>query len=623
MFDTTKLDLKRILEVAEEDKLQLPDFQRDYVWGDVDVRSLVASVAKGYPVGSLLTLETGGSVQFKPRLLEGVPRKDVAPQELLLDGQQRITSLYQVLASPKAVVTKTPKNKQVHRFYYLDIKKTLESAADIEEAIVGVPATRILTSDFGRAVELDLSSRDKEFEQSMFPLNQSFDNRTWLYDWRDYWKAKGDDVGALERAFHGSVLENIERYQMPIIKLTRDNSREAICLVFEKVNVGGKRLDAFELVTAIFAGSSFDLREDWFGNKPENKVGRRERILGTVQPRNVLSKVANTDFLQACTLLETFDRRKQKEAQGATGKDLPQVSCKRDALLGLPLASYKKYADAVEEGFVEAGRFANEAKIIWHKDIPYPPLLMALAAVSARLGGAARTAAVTQKLRQWFWCVTLGELYGSSTETRVGRDLVDLVDWIEGRRSETRSIEEAIFQQDRLGTLRTRNSAAYKGLHALLMEKGCRDFITGRPTDVMTFFNDAIDIHHIFPRAWCKKQGISAAQYDSIINKTPLSKHSNIIVGGNAPSVYLAKIEKKQALSKDALNDILRTHLIDPSLLRADDFAAFYAARSEALSALVETAMGKPVVRESGSNEEETDIEDEEDLDDASMEESA
>ncbi len=69
MFDTTKEDLKDILRKVDEARLQLPDFQRDYVWGDEDVRSLIASIAKGFPVGALLTLETGGEVEFKPRVL--------------------------------------------------------------------------------------------------------------------------------------------------------------------------------------------------------------------------------------------------------------------------------------------------------------------------------------------------------------------------------------------------------------------------------------------------------------------------------------------------------------------------------------------------------------------------
>jgi len=95
MFDSTVENLKDILRKSYEGKLQLPDFQRDYVWDDDDVRKLIASIAKGFPVGALLTLETGSEIAFKPRLLAGVPDKVVVPEELLLDGQQRITSLFQ------------------------------------------------------------------------------------------------------------------------------------------------------------------------------------------------------------------------------------------------------------------------------------------------------------------------------------------------------------------------------------------------------------------------------------------------------------------------------------------------------------------------------------------------
>ena len=109
MFDTTKQNLKDLLRLVHKGRLQLPDFQRDYVWGDEDVRSLVASVAKGFPIGALLTLQTGGDVRFKPRLLASVPANDAAPDELLLDGQQRVTSLYQSTFSSEPVRTRTPR----------------------------------------------------------------------------------------------------------------------------------------------------------------------------------------------------------------------------------------------------------------------------------------------------------------------------------------------------------------------------------------------------------------------------------------------------------------------------------------------------------------------------------
>ena len=621
MFDTTKIDLKDILESIDQGKLQLPDFQRDYVWGDEDVKSLIASVAKGFPVGALLTLESGGEVHFKPRLLAGVEQKDIRPDELLLDGQQRMTSLFQATYSMRPVRTKTNRNTEVERYYYLDIKKAVGVAANIEDAIIGVPADRIVRTNFGKTIELDVSSQDAEFEQDLFPLNRVYDNRDWFYDWRDYWRHRGRDVQDLERDFYRGVIESIDRYKMPIIRLDRDNTREAICLVFEKVNVGGKKLDAFELVTAIYASDEYDLRKDWNGSQDPPMIGRRATMIGSPNRRDVLTKIASTDFLQACTLLHTREERLTKASQGVPSNDLPQISCRRDVLLGLPLDGYRRHADTVEQGFIEASNFLNELKIIWNRDVPYLPQVMALASTFAILGHSAETHAAKEKLAQWFWCVTFGELYGSATETRIARDVPELVEWISGGGGRPRSIEEALFQSERLRSLRIRLSAAYKGLHALLMKNGCLDFITGRPTDIMTFFVDSIDIHHVFPQDWCKKQGIPDNDFNSIINKTPLSKRSNIIIGGRAPSDYLRRIEVEQGLTSDSLDQILRTHQIEPEHLRNDDFQAFFQSRQNALASLVAAAMGKPVFEDQGSNEQEVEVQPE--VDELELEEVA
>jgi hypothetical protein len=603
MFDTTKEDLKDILRKVDDGKLQLPDFQRDYVWGDEDVRSLIASIGKGFPVGALLTLETGGEVQFKPRVLEGVAHMSASPSDLLLDGQQRMTSLYQAMYAKRPVRTKTSRGAFVDRLYYIHMNKAAQGTANIEDAIVGVPADRIIRTNFGKDIVLDVSRRELEFELDLFPLNHVFDSRDWFYDWRDYWKAKGRDVTELDRRFVKGFCEAIERYKMPIIRLEKSNTREAICVVFEKVNVGGKKLDAFELITAIYAAQKFDLREDWNGTSSPPTPGRRLRMIGTPNPRDVLKHIANTDFLQACTLLHTMGQRNEKVALGAKDGELPHVSCKRDALLGLPLSGYQKFAGQVEQGFVDAGIFLNELKIVWHRDVSYPPLIVGLACVFASLGKSANTAKAKQQLSQWYWSATLGELFGSSTESRLARDVPEIVSWIRDHNSKPRTLDDAVFQSKRFRELCSRQSAAYKGIHALLMQHGCKDFITGRAADVMTYFKDDIDIHHVFPQAWCKTKKIEKSVFDSIINKTPLSKLSNIEVGGRAPSIYLKRIEAKQGISSDDLDAILRTHLIEPTHLRADDFEAFYSARHRALADLVASAMQKPVVEELGTDE--------------------
>lgn len=620
MFDSTKDDLKDILKNADKGKIQLPDFQRSYVWADSDVRSLLASIAKGYPVGALLTLETGGVVNFKPRLLEGVAPKEIEPEELLLDGQQRITSLYQATWSRKPVRTRDDKGVEIERYYYLDLQAALASGDDLEDAIVAIPADRVIRKNFGRDVVTDLTTPEKEYENHLFPLNLVFDSNKWFLGWHKFWNGRGIDVLDMQERLNTEVLERFQSYEMPLIKLDKENSREAICLVFEKVNVGGKKLDAFELVTAIYAASSFDLREDWQGPHDKSHHGRRGRILDSQHKKGVLAEIASTDLLQACTLLHTLDNRLAKAAAGLTGKELPQVSCKREALLSLPLDAYRKYASPVEKGFIEAGAFLNEHKIIWYRDVPYPPQLVGLAAIFAHMGAAVQNAAAKEKLSRWFWSITAGEHYGSATETKLGRDVPQLIAWINGTGGVPQAVQEIQFVKDRLWTLRSRLSAAYKGIHALMMRQGCRDFISGKPTDIMTFFNDRIDIHHVFPKAWCKKQGIHPKVYNSILNKTPLSKKSNILISGHAPSVYLRHIEEKQGLTAAQIDDLLRSHLIEPSFLRADDFHGFMKWRLDVLADLVGGAMGKAVMAAAATDEGDVagadDEEDDEDDDD-------
>lgn len=170
--------------------------------------------------------------------------------------------------------------------------------------------------------------------------------------------------------------------------------------------------------------------------------------------------------------------------------------------------------------------------------------------------------------------------------------------WLKGGPEPT-TVSETIFRADRLKTMRMRLSAAYKGINALLMKEGAQDFRSGQHFDHTVFFGENVDIHHIFPQDWCKKQGINPSAYDSIINKTPLSFRTNRIIGGVAPSEYLVKLESgdKQtpAIERERLDAYLRSHLIDPTIIRRDDFEAFMADRQKRLLRLIEQATGKAV----------------------------
>ena len=188
----------------------------------------------------------------------------------------------------------------------------------------------------------------------------------------------------------------------------------------------------------------------------------------------------------------------------------------------------------------------------------------------------------------------MGELYGGANETRFAMDMQDVVAWIDGG-AEPRTVRDANFAPARLLSLQSRLAAAYKGLGALLMKHGGRDFISGTPIDLNSYFNNAIDIHHIFPRAWCEKKTLPREKWNSVINKAPLAAGTNRFISGDAPSVYLGRIQKAKEVNPASLDEFLASHIIPVPQLRGDDFEGFIRLRAVALLNLIEHATGKAV----------------------------
>ncbi|MCA9093328.1 MAG: DUF262 domain-containing protein [Planctomycetaceae bacterium] len=609
-FKTNPVPLASLLRQCEEGKIQLPDFQRSWVWAEDRIQSLISSISNAFPIGALMTLESKpGETVFAHRPVQGAPpaASNTPPQELLLDGQQRMTSLFQTCLRQEVVETITPKNKMVKRWFYIDIQKALDSDADRDEAIFSVPEDRKVKTNFDKEVTLDLSKPEFEYENLMFPLNRVFDWDEWQECFGDYWISKDQaDKRDVFRQFKKNVLENFKLYQVPVISLTHNTSHEAVCLVFEKVNTGGKPLDAFELLTAMYAAKGHKLRDDWLGTGKAPGIQRRLSEFGCVvgQKEGVLSKVASTDFLQAIALRHTKKVREDGIAQGLKEKELQAVRATRQFLLDLPLAAYLKYKDSVEEGFKRVVKFLRQQQVHRVIDLPYKTQIVPLAAIFSEIGDKADHAGNMAKIARWFWCGVFGELYGGAFESRFAKDVMEVPAWLDGGPEPT-TVTEGVFRANRLNSMRTRLSAAYKGVHALLMKEGAKDFRSGQDYDATIFFDEDVDIHHIFPEKWCKEQKIDAKIYDTVINKTPLSYRTNRIIGGVSPSKYLARLQQGKTLpdgkietppiSSDLLDSYLRTHCIDPGLLRNDDFEAFLQARRGSLLALISSVTGHQV----------------------------
>ncbi len=610
-FQTPQYSLNDLLDMAQTGALQLPDFQRPYRWNDERIRSLLVTILRGHPMGVLMTLRTGGSeVRFKPRPVEGSQSVGVDPELLLLDGQQRTTSLFQALTGDGVVETEDDRHKKMSRKYFVDIRRAMGTPRDQDVAVVSLPGNGIALTDFGRRVELDVSTEDGQIEHGLMPISTLFDQNAvmpWLFAYFNSVDVPEERAERIQvfQDFTTKVLTPLSNYAVPAIELGNDTTREAVATVFEKVNVGGMPLDVFELLTATFAGDNqyyeeygedFRLAEDW----------KKTQDILAAHP--VLKDFRTTDFLMGVSVLVTLEKR--QAALGRKEPKPPATSARREDILAMRLGDYLPWAERLRTALPAVARHLHSLHIHTASDIPYKSQVVSLGIIHVLLGVQAEEYAIRDRLNQWFWCGVLGEQYGSTIEGKLARDAEQVADWARGvamgeQISQPDIVARAQFAETRLGSLRTRNSAAYKGIYALLMaqEVPCRDWKMDQIIDHSSYQDLKIDIHHIFPKQWCIENNIPAQWRESIINKTPLSRRTNIQIGGVSPAIYMQKLDA--GLPAGRLDALVGTHAIDPATLREGDFNTFFLSRLEALVALIEKATGKSVNLDWDDNAEE------------------
>jgi hypothetical protein len=592
LFESPPLELSKLLDDIQDGVIQLPDFQRPWKWDDERIVSLLATVTLGYPLGVVMTLQTGGpGTRFKPRPLAGthVP-PGTEPAELLMDGQQRMTSLYQALHGDGPVDTEDSRRRPIARWYYLDIAGALNPLADREDFIYSVPADRKLPLA-DRKQYTDLTTQAAECAAGIFPLRIAFDAEA-INAWQRGYVRYDDSRWDMWGAFQSQVLKNVSDYRLPVIRLSKDTPKEAVCTVFEKVNTGGVALNVFELLTATYAGdrqyydthgSDFQLPAHWKQVKDVELASHP-----------MLSGVEDSDFLQAVCLVSTHYRRRGRPDVDPFTQ--PAASCKRADILDLPLQEYIKWAPEIVSALHWASGFLARQGVYGAYNVPYRGQVTSLAAIRTVLGADTDSPAAEEKITRWYWCGVLGEQYGGSYDTRLPRDLEQVAGWVRGGPPPA-SVTEANFPAARLNTMSSRNSAAYKGVLALLLKQGCIDWTYSQePINAVIFEDQQVDVALIFPKGWCERHGIGRDRRDSIVNKTPLTNRTRRIMGNQGPDAYLKQLEAEAGLPANWLDDIVGTHLVDAKYLRGGpdgpDFDGFYEARAASLLALIYETMG-------------------------------
>ncbi len=409
----------RAFDLIEHGLLALPDFQRRFEWGVSDVRSYLSTVLAGLPSGSLLVSDNY-AIQVELRALEGAPEVtwNLADVSVLLDGQQRLTALWQ------ATHDVGPER------YFVDFRALIDGAELLQDNVVVSISAHQLENFLSRA------SSDGRVLVPVSALVTPPHFFSWLHGPdRERWGRFVDDE-ALGDVFANQI-QTVANYQIPVTRLRGDLTLSTVAQIFERTNKGGQKLDAFDLLVARLQGAGWSLREAW------EDATRQFPEVGRVFGDNGLATIS------AISLLLQSDVR-------------------RSAVLSLPPS---RVAENWDRAIVAT---SDVAKVLLGEGVRQPDLLpydaIAIMMITARMYDIP-----DQVLARYFWMSAAGLRYEVASNTRVVSDLRSLLD----NGLDDLADEWALTPQGIARNTKRSSKALWATLIALLLSNGPLDLATG------------------------------------------------------------------------------------------------------------------------------------------------
>ena len=550
--DTNPRSLKDLLAEVHSRTMVLPDFQRDFVWEPGATQELMVSIANNYPAGSLLRVRDPNGI-FATREFEGAePLNGNKYTFLVLDGQQRLTSLYQAFYGVGD-----------HR-YYLNLNKLL-AGEDFEDAIFYMRAN----TKWAKARE-DFALQAKELYLPLSVLKSGSGGFTdWMLDATNS-MPPDERIKMLDalRSINNQWIKVIDEYRFPVVTLSDKTEASALCTIFETLNRTGVKLSVFELLTARFWPKNINLRELW----------------QTAQ--------------QTYPIIAHFEVDPYYVLQAISLASRKSPSCKRGDVLNLAADDIAKWWESVVTGLaLGLTILRDDCSVMLPKWLPYQTMLAPLAAVLAKVGTPSTPVAGAQreKLKQWFWCAVFGQAYESSPNSQAARDVGELVVWLMGG-APPETVKSVRFDPNVLREVTPRQRSVYRGTICLILGTGAgaRDFHTQSVITGQLMTQEGIDDHHVFPADFLEKhKNITQSKLrDCVLNRTLIDRTTNQRISNRAPSDYLKEIRNTPGFPFDV---VLASHCLPTGAVApfwTDDFDAFLTWRQDSLWEEIQKLLG-------------------------------
>lgn len=533
-LEWSKKKLLELVRKAYHGEVMLPDFQRNFVWARNDIEELICSLLERMFIGTFLIQRVNPTdVPFKVIPIEGADKINgnftPKPEIIVLDGQQRLTSLFYALYSPDIPL----KNTTNPYAFFIDLQEL--SIDTIEDAVFSWSKQwREYKSLLNGNGEYKLSELKKE---RILPL-------TFLADEFNFWKLWYGEFRSLfgeDKAQKiENYLKNIIDYQVHVLSIPLTEKPEDIAILFERINRTGIKLSIFDLLTARLY-KFINLRTEW-----ENAFNEKYW----------LKQIASNDIKNTKIPYYIIQGLALSEGMSIKARDIIKIDSTT-----LNKTAWKKAVEILENKILSRLFDVSEYGIADYRWLSYPSMISIWLGLFIKAEKGEIDIDIN-KINKWYWSVIFTERYSGSTETKQTKDFKDLVAWL----TDSNKLPEAIADmRSKLDIMKIDTkypgSSIYKGVFNLLFRRGAWDFYE---KDKIKFSVKDLEDHHIFPRKFLENKNVKVEK-DIVLNRTLILSSTNRKISRKAPATYIEEMIRIHGSEKE-VKRILEKHFINEEM---------------------------------------------------------
>ena len=533
IFSNTTLTVNQLIEKIDTGELGLPELQRPFIWKDSKVRDLFDSMMRGYPIGYLMlwqcpTLE-------KKRTIGVDAHSYGAPTAVIIDGQQRLTSLYAVMKGKKVINSKYEEKNIIISYHPL-----------LNKFEVGYQATK----------------RDKEW---VYNISDIFTSSSWVFingfitELEECRASKGGTLTNEEKA---QIAENINavynlmQHTLPVFDIKANAEEEDVSEIFVRVNSGGVALKQNDFILTL-------LSLYWDEGRKQIEEFSKESISPTKKKAtsyNQITTVSAQDIIRV-VMAYAFDRgRLQYGYKLLRGADFDKKGVVDEELRNQRFEVLQaKLPDVINiqnwheflKAILNAGYLSGEL-ILSQNAIFYTYALYLIAKYRFDAGDNENMHLTSL----WFFYAALVSLYTGSFESTVENQLNTLKglktidqykNFVISRINER--LTNDYFDITLLGSeglaVSGKGNNAWNAYVASLNILGAKILFSKSHLLLSKLFEPGTDgkrksleKHHLFPKAYLKNQGYNDAKINQMANYAFIDWKDNMEILDDAPSVY-------------------------------------------------------------------------------------